>query len=167
MKILLLGKNGQVGWELQRALAPLGAMVALDRAGADGLRGDLEDLEGLARTVRKLAPDVVVNAAAYTAVDKAETDVARAQCINAEAPGVLAQAAAEVRQRDGERFALEIAAGDVRAGTPLIIGNTAPATPTPFTVPRRESKRLDPAAAADAEAATPVVPQEPQARPEE
>ena len=96
MKILLLGKNGQVGWELQRALAPLGAMVALDRAGADGLRGDLEDLDGLARTVRKLAPDVIVNAAAYTAVDKAETDVARAQCINAEAPGVLAQAAAEV-----------------------------------------------------------------------
>ena len=79
MKILLLGKNGQVGWELQRALAPLGAMVALDRAGAVGLRGDLEDLDGLARTVRKLAPDVVVNAAAYTAVDKAETDVARAQ----------------------------------------------------------------------------------------
>ena len=96
MKILLLGKNGQVGWELQRALAPLGAMVALDRAGADGLRGDLEDLDGLARTVRKLAPDVVVNAAAYTAVDKAETDVPRAQCINAEAPGVLAAAAAEV-----------------------------------------------------------------------
>ena len=96
MKILLLGKNGQVGWELQRALAPLGAMVALDRAGADGLRGDLEDLDGLARTVRKLAPDVIVNAAAYTAVDKAETDVARAQCINAEAPGVLAAAAAEV-----------------------------------------------------------------------
>ena len=96
MKILLLGKNGQVGWELQRALAPLGAMVALDRAGADGLRGDLEDLDGLARTVRKLAPNVIVNAAAYTAVDKAETDVARAQCINAEAPGVLAAAAAEV-----------------------------------------------------------------------
>ena len=96
MKILLLGKNGQVGWELQRALAPLGAMVALDRAGADGLRGDLEDLDGLARTVRKLAPDVIVNAAASTAVDKAETDVARAQCINAEAPGVLAAAAAEV-----------------------------------------------------------------------
>ena len=96
MKILLLGKNGQVGWELQRALAPLGAMVALDRAGADGLRGDLEDLEGLARTVRKLAPDVVVNAAAYTAVDKAETDVERAQRVNAEAPGVLAVAAAAV-----------------------------------------------------------------------
>lgn len=96
MKILLLGKNGQVGWELQRALAPLGGLVALDRAGADGLRGDLEDLDGLARTVRLLAPDVIVNAAAYTAVDKAETDVARAQRINAEAPGVLAAAAAEL-----------------------------------------------------------------------
>ena len=96
MKILLLGKNGQVGWELQRALAPLGGMVALDRTGADGLRGDLEDLDGLARTLRQLAPDVIVNAAAYTAVDKAETDVARAHCINAEAPGVLAAAAAEM-----------------------------------------------------------------------
>lgn len=96
MKILLLGKNGQVGWELQRALAPLGALVALDRAGADGLRGDLEDLDGLAHTVRKLAPGLIVNAAAYTAVDKAETDLTRAQCINAEAPGVLAKAAAEV-----------------------------------------------------------------------
>lgn len=96
MKILLLGKNGQLGWELQRALAPLGALVALDRVGADGLRGDLEDLDGLAHTVRKLAPDVIVNAAAYTAVDKAETDVTRAQCINAQAPGVLGAAAAEV-----------------------------------------------------------------------
>ena len=77
---------------------------------------------------------------------------------------VAAQVAAEVRQRDGERFALEVAAGDVRAGTPLIIGNTAPATPTPFTVPRRESKRLDPAAAE--QAAAPVAAQEPQERPE-
>ena len=96
MKILLLGKNGQVGWELQRALAPLGMVVALDRGGADGLRGDLEDLEGLDRTVRRLAPDVIVNAAAYTAVDKAETDVERAQLINAEAPGVLAGSVAAV-----------------------------------------------------------------------
>ncbi len=96
MKILLLGKNGQVGWELQRALAPLGVVVALDRAGADGLRGDLEDLDGLGRTVRRLAPEVIVNAAAYTAVDKAETDVERAGRINAEAPGVLAAAAAEL-----------------------------------------------------------------------
>ena len=96
MKILLLGKNGQVGWELQRALAPLGTVVALDRGGADGLCGDLEDLDGLARTVRRLAPDVIVNAAAYTAVDKAETDIERAQRINAEAPGVLASATATV-----------------------------------------------------------------------
>ncbi|TMW76172.1 dTDP-4-dehydrorhamnose reductase [Thauera sp. UPWRP] len=96
MKILLLGKNGQVGWELQRALAPVGTVVALDRGGADGLHGDLEDLDGIDRTVRSLAPDVIVNAAAYTAVDKAETDVERAQRINAEAPGVLALAAATV-----------------------------------------------------------------------
>ena len=96
MKILLLGKNGQVGWELQRALAPVGTVVALDRGGADGLHGDLEDLDGIDRTVRSLAPDVIVNAAAYTAVDKAETDVERAQRINAEAPGVLARAAAGV-----------------------------------------------------------------------
>jgi dTDP-4-dehydrorhamnose reductase len=94
MKILLLGKNGQVGWELQRALAPLGALIVLDRGGADELHGDLEDVDGLERTVTKLVPDVIVNAAAYTAVDKAETDAARAQCINAEAPGVLARAAA-------------------------------------------------------------------------
>lgn len=96
MKILLLGKNGQVGWELQRALAPLGHVVALDREGADGLRGDLETLDALAHTVRKAAPDVIVYAAAYTAVDKAETDVARAHRINAEAVGVLATEAARL-----------------------------------------------------------------------
>lgn len=100
MKILLLGKNGQVGWELQRALAPLGEVIALDRAGgAPDLRddlcvdlcGDLSDLEGLARTVRSVAPDVIVNAAAWTAVDKAETEPDMAHRINAEAPAVLAR----------------------------------------------------------------------------
>ena len=90
MKILLLGKNGQVGWELQRALAPLGEVVALDRRGTDGLHGDLEDLQGLEATVRKLAPGIIVNAAAYTAVEKAETDEARARRINADAVRVLA-----------------------------------------------------------------------------
>ncbi|MBS7436565.1 dTDP-4-dehydrorhamnose reductase [Pseudomonas syringae] len=94
MKILLLGKNGQVGWELQRALAPLGEVIALDRQGADGLCGDLADLVRLAATVRALAPDVIVNAAAYTAVDKAESEPDLAMLINGEAPGVLAREAA-------------------------------------------------------------------------
>ncbi|WP_338746424.1 dTDP-4-dehydrorhamnose reductase [Pseudomonas putida] len=94
MKILLLGKNGQVGWELQRALAPLGEVIALDRQGAEGLCGDLSNLDGLAATVRQLAPDVIVNAAAYTAVDKAESDHVLAALINAEAPAVLAREAA-------------------------------------------------------------------------
>ena len=94
MKILLLGKNGQVGWELQRSLAPLGEVIALDRSGSDGLCGDLADLDGLVATVRKLVPDVIVNAAAYTAVDKAESEEALAALINGEAPGVLAHEAA-------------------------------------------------------------------------
>lgn len=93
-KILLLGKNGQVGWELQRALAPLGQLTALDRSGSDGLCGDLTDLEGLASAVRQLRPDVIVNAAAHTAVDKAESEPELAQRLNAEAPAVLAREAA-------------------------------------------------------------------------
>lgn len=93
MKILLLGKNGQVGWELQRALAPLGKVMALDRHGDQGLCGDLADVESLVRTVRAVAPDVIVNAAAWTAVDKAETEQGIAHRINAEAPGVLAREA--------------------------------------------------------------------------
>ena len=102
MKILLLGKNGQVGWELQRALAPLGQLVALDRqglpaqAGLPALCGDLNDPAALAHTVRALKPRVVVNAAAHTAVDKAEGEPELAQRLNAEAPGALAAACAEV-----------------------------------------------------------------------
>jgi len=94
MKILLLGKNGQVGWELQRSLAPLGEVIALDRQGVEGLCGDLADLDGLAATVRTVAPEMIVNAAAYTAVDKAESEPALADLINAQAPGVLAREAA-------------------------------------------------------------------------
>jgi dTDP-4-dehydrorhamnose reductase len=93
MKILLLGKNGQVGWELQRALAPLGDVVALDRSSTEYC-GDLSDLEGLRATLRAVQPDVIVNAAAYTAVDKAESDQATAQLINADATRVLAEEAA-------------------------------------------------------------------------
>ena len=92
MKILLLGKNGQVGWELQRSLAPLGELIALD-ASSKELCGDLTDLGGLARTVRAVAPDVIVNAAAHTAVDKAESEPQLVRTINALAPGVLAQEA--------------------------------------------------------------------------
>lgn len=93
MKILLFGKNGQVGWELQRSLAPLGELVALGSSGDGGLCGDLSDLAGLAETVRKVRPEVIVNAAAYTAVDKAESEPERARLINALAPGVLADEA--------------------------------------------------------------------------
>jgi len=96
MKILLLGKNGQVGWELQRSLGVLGEVVALDRHGNDGLCGDLADLEGLVRTVRQVGPQVIVNAAAYTAVDKAESEPDLAHRLNAQAPGVLAREAQQL-----------------------------------------------------------------------
>ena len=96
MKVLLLGKNGQVGWELQRSLAPLGGLVSLDRAGDGNLCGDLGDVDRLAATVRAVGPQVIVNAAAYTAVDKAESEAAQARRINAEAPAALALAAADV-----------------------------------------------------------------------
>jgi dTDP-4-dehydrorhamnose reductase len=93
MKILLLGKNGQVGWELQRSLSVLGELVALDRH-SDPC-GDLGQPERLAGTVRALCPDVIVNAAAHTAVDKAESEADLARTLNATAPAALAQAAAE------------------------------------------------------------------------
>ncbi|SCZ18806.1 MULTISPECIES: dTDP-4-dehydrorhamnose reductase [Pseudomonas] len=96
MKILLLGKNGQVGWELQRSLAPLGELIALDRLGQAGLSGDLSDLQALRATIRQVAPDVVVNAAAYTAVDKAESDTEMADRINARASQVIAEEVASL-----------------------------------------------------------------------
>jgi dTDP-4-dehydrorhamnose reductase len=89
MKILLLGKDGQVGWELQRALAPLGELRMLGRQDADFARP-----ESLRALVRDFAPGVIVNAAAYTAVDKAEGDAGTAHHVNALAPEVLAQEAA-------------------------------------------------------------------------
>jgi dTDP-4-dehydrorhamnose reductase len=94
MKILLLGKNGQVGWELQRSLAPLGELVALDFDSPGPLAADFSHPELLAATVRAVAPDVIVNAAAHTAVDKAESEPELAKTINATAPGVLAREAA-------------------------------------------------------------------------
>ena len=88
MKILLFGKNGQVGWELQRSLAPLGELVALDVQDAD-----FSQPETLADTVLKARPGVIVNAAAHTAVDKAESEPELVHQLNAAAPGVLARAA--------------------------------------------------------------------------
>jgi dTDP-4-dehydrorhamnose reductase len=93
MKILLFGKNGQVGWELQRALAPLGEVIALD-ADSTGLSADFSKPESLIATVREVAPHWIVNAAAHTAVDKAESESDLARAINATAPGMLAREAA-------------------------------------------------------------------------
>lgn len=95
MRVLLLGKNGQVGWELQRALSVIGEVVSLDRhptATPFGeLAGDLSDLEGLRNTIRAVAPQVIFNAAAYTAVDKAESEREMAHTINALASQVIAE----------------------------------------------------------------------------
>jgi dTDP-4-dehydrorhamnose reductase len=93
MKILLLGKGGQVGWELQRALAPLGELVALDFDSSDGLCGDFSQPEAVAATVRTVAPDLIVNAAAHTAVDRAESEPDLVRLINAVTPGRIAQEA--------------------------------------------------------------------------
>lgn len=95
MKILLIGKNGQVGWELQRALSPLGEVVAVDYFD-NKLCGDLTDPEGIAETIRAVLPDVVVNAAAYTAVDKAESEQALSGLINAQSVAVLAKETADI-----------------------------------------------------------------------
>lgn len=90
MKILLLGKNGQVGFELQRALAPLGEVYAVDYTECD-----LADASALCELVRSVKPDLIVNSAAYTAVDKAESEPELAHAVNAVAPGVLGEEAAK------------------------------------------------------------------------
>lgn len=100
MKILLLGKDGQVGWELQRALIVLGEVIALsrhpERTPYGVLSGDLSDLVGLRETIRGVAPDVILNAAAYTAVDKAESERELARTVNALASKVMAEEAKEL-----------------------------------------------------------------------
>ncbi|MDO9235725.1 MAG: dTDP-4-dehydrorhamnose reductase [Aquabacterium sp.] len=101
MKILLLGKGGQVGWELQRALAPLGELLAFDfdtpgPAQAPDLRADFSQPDQVAQLVRLLKPDVIVNAAAHTAVDKAESEPLLASQINAQTPGLIAVEAARL-----------------------------------------------------------------------
>ena len=96
MKILLLGKNGQVGWELQRSLSILGDVVACDFDSPAELRADFSDPESLVALVQRVRPDAIVNAAAHTAVDKAESEPDLARRINALAPGVLAREAAAI-----------------------------------------------------------------------
>ena len=91
MNILLLGQNGQLGWELQRSLSVLGRVTALGHAEADFAQPD-----AVAQAVRALRPDVIVNAAAHTAVDKAESEPAHARLLNATTPGRLAQEAAQL-----------------------------------------------------------------------
>jgi len=95
MNILLFGKGGQVGWELQRSLAVLGNVTALDHDSTDHC-GDFANPEGIATTVRAVKPDVIVNAAAHTAVDKAESEPELARLLNATTPGVLAEEAARL-----------------------------------------------------------------------
>ena len=88
MRILLTGRQGQVGWELERALAPLGELVATERASLE-----LADADAIRRVVRQAKPDLIVNAAAYTAVDRAESEPELAMRINGAAPGILAEEA--------------------------------------------------------------------------
>ncbi len=90
MRILLTGKHGQVGFELQRALAPLGEVHAVGHAECD-----LADASALCKVVRSVKPDLIVNSAAYTAVDKAESEPELAHAVNAVAPGVLGEEAAK------------------------------------------------------------------------
>ena len=92
MNILLFGKGGQVGWELQRSLAVLGRVTALNHDSTEHC-GDFTNPEGVRETVRALRPDVIVNAAAHTAVDKAESEPELARLLNAVTPGVLAEEA--------------------------------------------------------------------------
>ncbi|ADE13136.1 dTDP-4-dehydrorhamnose reductase [Sideroxydans lithotrophicus] len=87
-RILVTGKNGQVGWELQRSLAAFGEIIALD---SDSM--DLADPDAIRRTIREVRPDIIVNPAAYTAVDKAESEMELANAVNGIAPGVLAEEA--------------------------------------------------------------------------
>jgi len=90
--ILLLGKNGQVGWELQRSLAPLGEVIALDTKSVE-FCGDLSKIDSLRATIRALKPRVIINAAAYTAVDKAESEPNLANLINTDAVAAIAEEA--------------------------------------------------------------------------
>ena len=91
-RILLIGKTGQVGWELRRTLAPMGQVTCVDFPEIDLASG-----ESIRRWVRETRPNIIINAAAYTAVDKAESEAAKAMSINGVAPGILAEEAKPAR----------------------------------------------------------------------
>ncbi|OTA19164.1 dTDP-4-dehydrorhamnose reductase [Xenorhabdus beddingii] len=95
MRILLFGKNGQVGWELQRALAPLGEVIALSSNSTE-YHADFLEPEKLSNTIHQINPNIIVNAAAYTAVDKAESDKDSAQKVNADSVAILAKTAQNI-----------------------------------------------------------------------
>ncbi|MBA2881488.1 dTDP-4-dehydrorhamnose reductase [Desulfosalsimonas propionicica] len=95
LKILLLCCKGQVGWELHRSLSPIGLVTAIARQEENGLSGDLSDPKALSATIKSVSPDIIVNAAAYTAVDQAESKPEQSRRINAEAPVHLARMAKE------------------------------------------------------------------------
>jgi len=118
MKILLLGREGQVAWELRRSLAPLGDLIAADRR-TPGLTVDLADAGSLRRAIADVQPDLIINAAAYTAVDKAEQESDLAWRINAEAPGIIA---AEARR---------LGAGLIHYSTDYVFGGGSLSTPYP------------------------------------
>lgn len=96
MNILLFGKSGQLGWELQRSLAPLGNVIALDRH-AEDYCGDLSELDKIAETIRQIKPTIIVNAAAYTAVDKAESEKEEAYLLNTQSIEVIAREAQKLK----------------------------------------------------------------------
>jgi dTDP-4-dehydrorhamnose reductase len=121
-RILLTGKNGQVGWELQRSLALFGDVIAVD---ADEM--DLADPDAIRRTVRDVKPDIIVNPAAYTAVDKAESDAELAMAVNGVAPGVLAEEA------------LRLGAVLVHFSTDYVFDGSKPAPYTEDDVPNPQS----------------------------
>ncbi|MBD2197802.1 MULTISPECIES: dTDP-4-dehydrorhamnose reductase [Calothrix] len=97
MKILLTGVTGQVGWELQRTLMTIGEVIAVGRnINNPNLQMDLAQIDTISRTIKEIKPDLIINPAAYTAVDKAETEPELAMKINAIAPGAIAEAAKEI-----------------------------------------------------------------------
>ncbi|MES9970383.1 MAG: dTDP-4-dehydrorhamnose reductase [Candidatus Thiodiazotropha sp.] len=98
-KVLLLGSDGQVGWELQRSLSVLSQVVNTTLSGEGGLPLDLLDRDAVAATVQQIAPDFIINAAAHTAVDKAETEVDLSRRLNADAPELLGQLGSDLGAR--------------------------------------------------------------------